>query len=217
MLHKVPGLGVWRLESKGWDAAATLPATLETLGAMAPGLWIPAVLRIERRSVRRRVEGRPQTRRFIVARIDILGGTVEQALQGGLAVTPLRRLDSGDRMEKVARPALPVGPDLPAQTGWSREAQAPHGTRPFNQASTGTEPSGAGQEADGDVSLASSKAADPGRRGSGRGRAASSSTDEGAVVVTSPPAAAPSPAEWTKDEVEDVIERATLPWPEERR
>ena len=122
-----------------------------------------------------------------------------------------------DSVEKIALPA--TSEKTASRTVEVRERLAARVAerRTSKQASTGTEPSGAGQEADGDVSLASSKAADPGRRGSGRGRAASSSTDEGAAAVTSPPAAAPSPAEWTKDEVEDVIERATLPWPEERR
>src|SRR3990167_828405 len=43
MLPKVPGLGVWRLDTKGWNAATTLTATLELLGAMAQGAWVPAV------------------------------------------------------------------------------------------------------------------------------------------------------------------------------
>src|SRR3990172_7696614 len=31
MLPRIPGLGVWRLESHGWNAATVLPGTLEVL------------------------------------------------------------------------------------------------------------------------------------------------------------------------------------------
>lgn len=115
MLPKVPGLGVWRLDTKGWNAAAELPTTLETLGAMAPGQWVPAVLRIQKQTSKKIVGGRSQTRRFIVPKIDIVSGTIEQALGGELSAVPPPRLDAGpSRREKVARPALGPAAPLPA-------------------------------------------------------------------------------------------------------
>ena len=115
MLPKVPGLGVWRLDTKGWNAAAELPTTLETLGAMAPGQWIPAVLRIQKQTSKKIVGGRSQTRRFIVPKIDIVSGTIEQALGGELSAVSAPRLDAGpSRREKVARPALGPAAPLPA-------------------------------------------------------------------------------------------------------
>lgn len=114
MLPKVPGLGVWRLDTKGWNAAATLPTTLETLGALAPGQWVPAVLRIQKQSSKKIVNGRSQTRRFVVPVIDIVSGTIGQALQGELSAVPAPRLDAGpSRREKVPRPALGPAAPLP--------------------------------------------------------------------------------------------------------
>lgn len=114
MLPRVPGLGVWRLDTKGWNAAAELPTTLETLGALAPGQWIPAVLRIQKQTSKRIVNGRSQTRRFIVPKIDIVSGTIGQALEGELSAVPAPRLDAGpSRREKVARPSLGPAAPLP--------------------------------------------------------------------------------------------------------
>lgn len=114
MLPKVPGLGVWRLDTKGWNAAAELPTTLETLGAIAPGQWIPAVLRIQKQTSKKVVNGKSQTRRFIVPKIDIVAGTIGQALEGGLSVVAAPRLDAGpSRREKVERPQLGAPPPLP--------------------------------------------------------------------------------------------------------
>ena len=118
MLPRLPGLGVWRLDTKGWNAGATLPTTLATLGALAPGQWIPAVLRIEKRSVKRKgADGRPQTRRFIVPVIDIIHGSIGQAIEEGLSVVPVvPLLNAGhSEREKVVRPALPPGPALPTR------------------------------------------------------------------------------------------------------
>ena len=50
VLPDVPGLGVWRLESKGWNAAHELGGTAEFLAAVREaGVWVPAVLRLEKR------------------------------------------------------------------------------------------------------------------------------------------------------------------------
>ncbi|HWH24537.1 MAG TPA: hypothetical protein VNW68_06550, partial [Candidatus Limnocylindria bacterium] len=191
MLPKLPGLGVWRLESKGWDAAATLPATLETLGALvSPGTWIPAVLRIERKSVRRRVDGRPQTRRFIVPRIDILGGTIGEALEGGLSVSPARLTAGDGRRERVVRPALPPGPALPADTAMQPVRQP---RRPAAQPNEGRGSAPAEGSAPGGAAPDATAAAAPGPLA---GTAAA--TDEEPAVT----------AEFTVEEVDAVIAEA---------
>lgn len=160
MLPKVPGLGVWRLDTKGWNAAATLPTTLETLGALAPGQWVPAVLRIQKQSSKKIVNGRSQTRRFVVPVIDIVSGTIGQALQGELSAVPAPRLDAGpSRREKVERPALGAPPPLPEharlQAGERRE-RTTHAQAAQGDGQADTTPSGAPDPATADPSPAPS-------------------------------------------------------------
>jgi hypothetical protein len=135
MLPKVPGLGVWRLDTKGWNAAATLPTTLETLGAIAPGQWIPAVLRIQKQSSKKIVNGRSQTRRFVVPVIDIVAGTIGEALDGALSAVPAPRLDAGpSRREKVSRPALGTAAPLPERAQLHAGDRPERVTRPTTSA-----------------------------------------------------------------------------------
>lgn len=68
ILPDLPGLGVWRLDSHGFNAAVELGGTAEMLArARAQGVAIPAVLRLEQRSS---VAG-GKTRRFVVPVLDI--------------------------------------------------------------------------------------------------------------------------------------------------
>lgn len=139
MLPKVPGLGVWRLDTKGWNAAAEMPTTLETIGALAPGQWIPAVIRIQKQTSKKIVNGRSQTRRFIVPKIDIVAGTIGDALEGSLSAVQAPRLDAGpSRREKVARPALGPAAPLPER------AQLHAGDRDHRVARTTSAPEAAG-------------------------------------------------------------------------
>ena len=65
MLRDVESLGVWRLESHGWNAAAEIPAMAEL--AMYVGDLVPATLHlVERRAVR---DGK--TSRFVVPVLDL--------------------------------------------------------------------------------------------------------------------------------------------------
>jgi len=51
MLPRLPGLGVWRMDSHGWSVATQLPGTLELLSiAAAQRRFVPATLRLESRS-----------------------------------------------------------------------------------------------------------------------------------------------------------------------
>jgi len=83
IMPKLPGLGVWRLETHGWNAAATLPSSLDLIGAA--GKWIPAQIRLEQRSSRTRDEksGRVLVRRFVVPVLDIQGLSFAELLAAG--------------------------------------------------------------------------------------------------------------------------------------
>jgi hypothetical protein len=77
MLPDVPGLGVWRLETSGYNAATSLPATIELLKGLSVQPWIPAVLRLEQRSKKKRGDdGKVITHRFAVPVLDLPGITV---------------------------------------------------------------------------------------------------------------------------------------------
>lgn len=65
MLPELDAIGVWRMESKGWNAAAEIPAVAEL--AQFVGDLVPAVLNlVERRTVK---DG--QTSRFVVPVLDL--------------------------------------------------------------------------------------------------------------------------------------------------
>lgn len=111
MLPKVPGLGIWRLETKGWNAASSLPSTLDLLAMTGRG-FVPAVLRLEQRSSKKG----GQTRRFVVPVIDLDGIGISDLLTAGEAdmTYPAPHLPERiDRTARVARPELPPSIDLP--------------------------------------------------------------------------------------------------------
>lgn len=123
ILPKLPGLGTWRLETHGWNAAATLPASLDLLiQAGQRNQWLPATLRLEPRTQKTRVNGKPQTRRFVVPVIDIAGFTFEEmvALGAGSDYAELPSVlpaEPGPSRPKgmVGRPELPPPVELPAE------------------------------------------------------------------------------------------------------
>lgn len=121
MRPDVPGLGVWRIESHGWNAAVELPGTLDVLlMAASEHKFIPAVLRAEARSKK---QG-GQTRRYVVPVIDLPGVTVQQ-LTTGEVPTVLNPPAAPSR----DRPALPAGPPPPDESGFGRP-EAEHGPPP---------------------------------------------------------------------------------------
>ena len=84
MLEEIGGLGTWRMESKGWNAAAELPNMAEL--AMHVGDLVPATLYLaERTSVIEGPRG-PQKSRYVVPGLD-LNVTKAQLVQiaGGIA------------------------------------------------------------------------------------------------------------------------------------
>ena len=69
MLAEIETLGVWRMESKGWNAAAELPSMAEL--AMHVGDLVPATLSLAERSAIIETPKGPQTSRFVVPVLDL--------------------------------------------------------------------------------------------------------------------------------------------------
>ncbi|CAI9417193.1 recombination directionality factor [Nocardioides sp. T2.26MG-1] len=69
MLSEIEDLGVWRMESKGWNAAAELPSMAEL--AMHVGDLVPATLSLAERSSIVQTDKGPQTSRFVVPVLDL--------------------------------------------------------------------------------------------------------------------------------------------------
>lgn len=129
MIPDVPGLGVWRLESHGYNAAVELPGTLEVLMlAAAEHKFIPAVLRVEQRTKKVPGEG---TRRFIVPVIELPNVTVRQLAAGDvpLAINP--------PTAPAERPALPAAPAPPDDPSFDHE-NVEHGAPPPLPAADGS-------------------------------------------------------------------------------
>jgi hypothetical protein len=110
ILPKLPGLGVFRLETHGWNAAATLPSSLELIGAV--GRWIPAVIRLENRSSSTRdpKTNRVLKRRFVVPVIDLIGASFADLLATGQASDAYQEPALGAGPGSLA---LPPGPSRP--------------------------------------------------------------------------------------------------------
>lgn len=106
MLPEIPGLGVWRLDSKGWNAAVELPGTLEVLMmAAARNTFVPAVLRIEHRTKKEPGKG---TRRFVVPVLDLPDVKIGDLLAAA----------GGSPALAINAPgAAPARPALPAASG----------------------------------------------------------------------------------------------------
>jgi hypothetical protein len=140
MLPRLPGLGVWRLDTGGYVAATTLPSTLSLLASLNPGAWIRAVLRAEQRSRKVRDNGKVMTHRFVVPVLDLPGMTIGDlvGVATGEAEAPLQLseprpapLTAADkvaarRAEVEARQVTPIHEADAAGTGATaaRPAQA---------------------------------------------------------------------------------------------
>lgn len=108
MLPDIPDVGVWRLESHGWNAAVELPGTLAVIEhARRAGVTLRGSLRIDHRVAKRGGE----TRRFVVPVID-LDVTVGQLLAGEVPAS-------------AGLPAHTEVPALPVQAGDATCGDAP--------------------------------------------------------------------------------------------
>lgn len=106
MLPRLPDVGVWRLESHGYNAAVELPGTLDLLSyAMEAGQFLQGRLRIEQRV--KKVPGEKFPRRFTVPVID-LAVTMGELLSGETSMPSLSPPPAPS-----GRPELPVGPATP--------------------------------------------------------------------------------------------------------
>lgn len=115
ILPRLPGVGVWRLETHSWNAAVTLAATASMLASLAAqNVTVPAVLRMKPETRKR--PGKPPNH-FNLPIIDVPNMPVGEflmavgsVLQPG--VIPAGSLEPGRRMTQ--RVPLPAGPELPS-------------------------------------------------------------------------------------------------------
>jgi len=136
-------LGLWRLESHGYYAAAELRGNVELLEqAAALGHMLPAALRLEQRT-RKFLQGeKSQTRNYVVPVLDVRISAL--ALLGlGSGGVPITALDAGmttGALEPVPA-ALAPGPP-PSVRDAVEEVEQPKGRRPRSNAAEPIPPTG---------------------------------------------------------------------------
>lgn len=114
IIPDLPGLGVWRLDSGGWNAAVELPGTLSLLAqAASEQRFIPAVLSLQNRTSKK--DG--QTRRFVVPVIELPDVTIGQLVSG---TAPTLALNT-PAPAAAGKPALPPAPAPPADNGFDND------------------------------------------------------------------------------------------------
>ncbi|MGH3535850.1 MAG: hypothetical protein ACRDQG_14250 [Pseudonocardiaceae bacterium] len=128
MLRDLAGLGVWRIDTSGYYAAVELGGAVQVVQAAAGrGVMLPARLRLEPRTVKRQVDGKPQTRNFAVPVLDI--DITPAQLIGGAPETGT--ITTATRPQIDASPLTPVPADLPTGPRPSIAAQsAPPSPKP---------------------------------------------------------------------------------------
>ncbi len=114
MLTELEALGVWRLETHGWNAAAEIPAVAEL--AQFVGELVPAVLNlVERRAI---VDGK--TSRFVVPVLDLRIGAAKLrevvAAKSGVAEIEAPAASSAPAIEAPAPAAIGQAQQLPEPT-----------------------------------------------------------------------------------------------------
>jgi len=98
ILPRLPGLGLWRLDTGGWHAASTIPATIDLLLALDPRPMVPAVLRaVQGSSKVRESTGKVVTHRFVRPMLDAPGITIGQLVGAGATDAP--QIEAGERAE----------------------------------------------------------------------------------------------------------------------
>jgi len=118
----LPGqrVGLWRLDTRGYYAAVEAPAMLDFLANAAEGELLPAVLRIENRTLKRN----GQSLKFIVPVFDFPGANVPELPQGSvpLSLNPPQRVTD--------RPALPAGTPEPSGNSFENDKPPVMADRP---------------------------------------------------------------------------------------
>lgn len=93
MLRDIPGFGVWRLDTQGYNAALELQGAVEVIQmAAGRGQMLPAQLRLEQRMTKRPGQG---TRRFAVPVIDIEVSPAQLLGAGGGPMAMLEQQHGG--------------------------------------------------------------------------------------------------------------------------
>ena len=116
LLPDLPGLGIWRLETKGYNAAAELPGTLNLMRSWAAkGAPLRAILRLETRQVIR--DGKKVI--FTVPVLDPVG-TINDMLTTSARVERPQLTSSGitddipDPTDDIERPVSPAAGEAPS-------------------------------------------------------------------------------------------------------
>lgn len=117
VLPYVRGLGVWRLESHGWNAATELQGTVELLEALvATGRPVRARLRLDKRES----PHEKGTRKFVVPVIDI-DHTLSEVLDSLGAVNDLAPIEASSGFRPVAALPAPPTPSVAEQVATASE------------------------------------------------------------------------------------------------
>lgn len=116
VLPEVQGLGVWRLESHGWNAASELQGTVELLEALvATGRPVRARLRLDKRES----PSEKGTRKFVVPVIDI-DHTLSEVLDS-LSTTMPEPIEVESGFRPVAALPAPPTPSVAEQVAAANE------------------------------------------------------------------------------------------------
>lgn len=179
MIRDLPGLALWRLDTQGWYAARELAGAVEILAlAAGRGLMIPARLLLEQRSVKRPgKDGKPQTLRFAVPRLD-LGITPGELLLAGSppAGVPLAVLTDGAPPERRLTPVPQIEGPRPTI---AEQSAPPPSSPPRRNAAPEIPPSGRRRNAAIRVPSDTSDAKSPGDAGYWRARAFAEGAERG--------------------------------------
>lgn len=107
VLPRLPDIGVWRMESHGYNAAVELPGTVEVLRALSDDgrTMIPAWLRIEQRTSVKDGE----TRHFVVPVLELPTVTVAELMSGNAAPA----LEAGSTPAIVPPPPAAIAAPAP--------------------------------------------------------------------------------------------------------
>lgn len=115
MLAEMPGVGIWRLETHGYNAAAELPAVADLLSAA--GGNVPARLEMEQRSAEVPDPKKPDKTVITTFMVPVLH--VEATPAQLISVFQRPALEAATRDEEL--PALPASPAEPASVEPPRE------------------------------------------------------------------------------------------------
>ena len=122
ILQKLGTLGIWRMDTGSFYAASELPQTIELLTKAADsfGRPVPAILRIDPRTSKSRVNGKVQTRRFAIPVIDLPDGIDMETILSQPSALAGPQVSHEQIAEQPEAPALeappPASKSLPEPT-----------------------------------------------------------------------------------------------------